>query len=167
MNTNVLDAKFLEKEARRFKVKVGVFLFLIQEEKVLLLRRYNTGIADGQYVVPMGGLSEDETATQAVIREAGEEAGIRLHHDDVHVCHVMYRFHRTPEGYTFPQMDIYFKATCWDGVITNCEPNKCDELKFYPIEELPEATEPFILHALECMQKGIFFSEFGWFKAGE
>ena len=135
---------------------------LIQNDELLVLRRYNTGIADGCYVVPMGGLKEGETATQALIREAREETSIILNLEWIDVCHVMYRFHRTPEGYTFPQIDLYFKAKKWEGTITNCEPDKCDELKFYPLNALPAKTEPFILHAVENMQKEVFFSEFGW-----
>lgn len=159
---NSISLKFLEKEARSFKVKIGVFLLLIQKNEVLLLRRYNTGIADGRYVVPMGGVKEGETATQALIRETEEETSIILHPEAINVCHVMYRFHQMPEGYTFPQVDLYFKAASWSRTITNCEPHKCDELQFYSLQSLPDKTEPFIIHALECAQKGIFFSEFGW-----
>ena len=162
MTTNILNPAFLEKEARRFKVKVGVFLFLIKNDELLVLRRYNTGIADGYYVVPMGGLKEGETATQALIREAKEETAIVLKPQWIEMCHTMYRFHRMPEGYTFPQIDLYFRAHHWEGTITNCEPDKCDELKFYPLRALPEKIEPFIVHAVENMQNGIFFSEFGW-----
>ena len=162
MTVSSLDPTFLTKEARRFKIKVGVFLFLIQDSNVLLLRRYNTGIADGCYVVPMGGLMKDETITQAVIRETREETAVILMPENFHVCHVMHRFHRMPEGYCFPQIDVYFRAEHWDGIITNCEPHKCDELKFYPMQSLPEKTEPFILQALECSNQGKFYSEFGW-----
>lgn len=157
-----LDPTFLAKEARRFKIKVGVLLLLVEDNNLLLLRRYNTGIADGCYVVPMGGLKEGETITEAVIREAREETAITLTPQRIHVCHVMHRFHRMPEGYCFPQIDIYFKAEDWNGTITNCEPDKCDELKFYPLQSLPEKTEPFILRALECSKQGTFYSEFGW-----
>src|ERR1041385_3360980 len=101
-----MTVSFLEKEAKAFKVKMGVFLFLTQEDQVLLLRRYNTGIADGCYVVPMGGVKDGESATQALIRETEEETAIILQPKDVHVCHVMHRFHQTPEGYTFPQVDV-------------------------------------------------------------
>ena len=160
--TTPLDPTFLAKEARRFKTKVGVFLFLIQSNEVLLLRRYNTGIADGCYVVPMGGLQENETIIQALIREVCEETAVTLNPEEVHACHVMHRFHRMPEGYCFPQIDVYFKAEKWSGTITNCEPHKCDELKFYPIQALPKNTEPFIVHALECVERGKIFSEFGW-----
>lgn len=68
----------MSKEDKRFKLKVGVFLILLQNDHVLLSRRYNTGIADGLHVVPMGGLEEGETATQAIIREAKEEVNITL-----------------------------------------------------------------------------------------
>ena len=162
MSTLTLDSKFLEKEARRFKVKVGVFLFLMQREELLLLRRYNTGIADGCYVVPMGGLLEGETATQALLRETQEETALILEPDAVRVCHVMYRYHRMPEGYSFPQVDLYFTAEHWSGTLTNCEPHKCDELKFYPMNNLPPKTEPFIVHALASAKAGILFSEWGW-----
>jgi 8-oxo-dGTP pyrophosphatase MutT (NUDIX family) len=161
MTTN-LNTTFLEKEARRFKMKVGVFLFLIRNDEVLLLRRANTGIADGYYVVPMGGLLEGETATEALIREASEEIGIQLETKNVEVCHVMHRFHRMPDGYCFPQIDFYFQASRWERPIVNCEPDRCDELNFYPLKKLPKKTEAFISQALECMLKGVFFSEYGW-----
>lgn len=162
MTVNSVNLKFLEKEARSFKVKLGVFLLLIQNNELLLLRRYNTGIADGYYVVPMGGVKEGETATQALIRETQEETSIILQPEDISVCHVMYRFYQRPEGYNFPQVDVFFRAKHWSGTITNCEPHKCDELQFYSLQALPEMTEPFILHALKCSQQGVFFSEFGW-----
>lgn len=162
MNVNSISVKFLEKEARTFKLKMGVFLFLIQNNEVLLLRRYNTGIADGCYVVPMGGVKEGETASEALIRETKEETSLIIEPENINVCHVMHRFHRMPEGYNFPQVDVYFKAESWNGIITNCEPHKCDELGFYSLHALPPKTEPFIIHALHCAQKGIFFSEFGW-----
>ncbi len=65
------------------------------------------------------------------------------------------------EGYCFPQIDTYFMADRWEGTITNCEPEKCDELKFYPLTKLPETIEGFISYALDCSHKGKFFSEFG------
>src|ERR1700728_4584432 len=94
--------QFLDKEALRFKTKVGVFLFLMQEGQVLLLRRHNTGIADGRHVVPMGGLQEGETVTQALLREAQEETSITLQPEQVQVCHVMHRLQQMPDGYRFP-----------------------------------------------------------------
>ena len=162
MDSNSLLSVFAQKEATRFKVKTGVFLFLVVEEQVLLLRRYKTGIDDGRYVVPMGGHEGGEPLTASIIREASEETNIQLKTENLSVCHVMHRFHPMPEGLSFEQIDVFFRAEIYEGHIENLEPHKCDELKFYPVTALPSNTAPFIQYAIECMVKGQFFSEFGW-----
>ena len=153
---------FAQKEAKRFKIKAGVFLILIQNEQILLLRRFQTGIDDGCYVVPMGGIDGNETISSALIREAQEEANIILKPEDLRMCHLMHRYHPMPQGLSFEQLDIFFCANTYKGEIKNLEPHKCDELKFYPIHNLPSKTAPFIRHAIECTMKGKTFSEFGW-----
>jgi 8-oxo-dGTP pyrophosphatase MutT (NUDIX family) len=136
------NSAFLMKEAKRFRVKVGVYLFLIQNNQVLILRRKNTGISDGTYVVPMGCLEEGETVTEAMIREAYEEANVILKPENIQVCHVIHRLHHMPDGYSFTQVDLFFKAEMYDGVIRNMEPHKCDELRFCSIDDLPKNIEP-------------------------
>lgn len=162
MSENSFLSVFAQKEAKRFKLKTGILLLLIQDEHVLLLRRYQTGIDDGMYVVPMGGHDGKEPLTHSLIREAKEETDIVLRPENVQVCHVMHRLHPMPEGLTFEQIDVFFKAQTYEGVVKNMEPHKCDELKFYPMDKLPANTAPFIRHAIECTCKGQFFSEFGW-----
>lgn len=160
--TEAFLSVFAQKEAKRFKLKVGVFLFLVQDGQILLLRRHKTGIDDGCYVVPMGGIEGKETVTSALIREAAEEANIILQPQDVKMCHLMHRFHPMPQGLSFEQIDIYFKAERYQGVIQNMEPHKCDELRFYPLDNLPAKTAPFIQQAIRGMVEGQSFSEFGW-----
>lgn len=67
-----------------------------------------------------------------------------------------------PFGYTFEQIDVFFKISAYDGFLQNNEPDKCDEVAFYPLERLPDETAPFIRHALSKIQMGEFYSEFGW-----
>lgn len=162
MTTESFLSVFAAKEAKRFKLKVGVFIVLIKENQVLLLRRFQTGIADGRYVLPMGGHDGKEPLTGAVIREAKEEINIDIKKEDISVCHVMHRFHPMPEGLSFEQMDVFFKINSYQGIIQNNEPDRCDELAFFSLENLPLATDSFISYALECIQKGEFFSEFGF-----
>lgn len=109
-----------------------------------------------------GGVDGKETLTSALIREAAEEINIHLKSDDLKMCHVMHSFHSMPEGLSFEQMDVYFVATIYEGTITNLEPHKCDELRFYPLNALPSNTMPFIRHAIDCMVNNQLFSEFGW-----
>jgi 8-oxo-dGTP diphosphatase len=155
-------AIFAQKEALRFKLKVGVFLFLVQNDQILLLKRHNTGIDDDHYVVPMGGIDGNETLTAALVREAYEEANILLNQEKINLCHIMHRLHFMPENLSFEQIDIFFLAHEYNGTIENKEPHKCSELKFYPIDNLPENTVPFIQYALERTLKKEFYSEFGW-----
>ena len=67
----------------RFKIITAVHLILIENERVLLLRRYNTGYEDGNYSVPAGHVEEDEDVIKAMQREAFEEIGIKIKKEDL------------------------------------------------------------------------------------
>lgn len=164
MTTESFLSTFAAKEAKRFKLKVGVFAVLIEQERVLLLRRFQTGIADGKYVLPMGGHDGKEPLTHTLIREAKEEINIELKQENLSVCHIMHRFHPMPEGLSFEQIDIFFGIKRYEGTIQNNEPHCCDEIAFFSLDNLPLTTDTFISHALKCMQRGEFFSEFGFSK---
>ena len=155
--------RFKEKEATRFKLKVGVFALIMNHDKVLLLRRFQTGSEDGMYVLPMGGHDGNEPLTQTVIREAKEEVNITLKSEDLSVCHVMHRLHHMPqEELSFEQIDIIFSVKSYEGIIHNNEPDKCDALDFFPIADLPVNTAPFIKEILRSIHRGEFYSEFGF-----
>ena len=67
----------------RFMIKCAVFLILTKiennKEYILLQRRYNTGILDGQYDVSSSGhLENGETLKESIIRETKEELGIEI-----------------------------------------------------------------------------------------
>lgn len=156
------STKFVQSELKRFKMKVGVFLVLLRGTNVLLIRRYNTGIADGQHVLPMGGVDQNETALGALIREAKEEVNVRLHAQDVQLVHTMHRWHHLPDGESFKQIDLFFQPDQYYGEIKNMEPHKCDEVAFYSLNTLPETIEPFIRQALYHISLGSAYSEIGW-----
>ena len=62
----------------RFKLIVDVHLLLIRDGKIVLLKRANTGYEAGKYGLIAGHADGDETATEAMVREAREEAGIEI-----------------------------------------------------------------------------------------
>ncbi|CCB88213.1 NUDIX hydrolase [Simkania negevensis] len=161
----MVTAQFYQSEKRRFKMKVGVSLVLFRQEEVLLLRRYNTGIDDGCYVLPMGGVDRDETAIEALVREAKEEVNITVHPDAFELVHTMHRLHHLPDGNYFEQIDLFFKLKYFSGEVKNMEPHKCDEVSFYPLDALPKTTVPFICQALDNIRNGVSYSECGWEKA--
>lgn len=148
------------KTKTRFKIKAAVFLLLIQGDEILLLRRFNTGIDDGRYVVPMGCINGNETVTEALFRESKEEANIVP--VNPRFSHVMHRCHKLADGSEFEQIDFFFTANDYLGTLQNNEPDKCDELAFYPINQLPDKTVSFIRSAISMSLSNNVFSEFGW-----
>ena len=144
----------------RHKIIPASYLVLVRDNKVLLLRRYNTGYEDGNYSLPAGHVEKNETFTQCVIREAQEEIGIFLEKEDLRNSHLMQRDSGTSEDNE--RMDCFFIAKKWSGEIENKELNKCDDLSWFDLNELPDNIIPYVKHALENIRDDIFYSEFGW-----
>lgn len=140
----------------RFKMIASGYLVLIKDDKVLLARRLNTGYMDGFYGLPAGHIEDGESLTTGTAREALEEIGLELQPSSLKLAHTM---HRRGEDI---RMDFFFTATTWLGEPQNEEPTKCDDLAWFPLNELPTKTIPYIRSALEQIQQGHIFSEFGW-----
>ncbi len=146
--------KYMSNE--RFKITPAVHLLLINDGKILLLRRKNTGFYDGSYSVVAGHLDGGETATSAMIREAKEECGIVLNIKSLKTVHVMHR--KSNEE----RVDFFFIATEWEGTPINTEENKCDDLSWFSLDELLSNMVPYVKHGILNFNNGVFFSEFGW-----
>ncbi len=140
----------------RNRYPVAVHLFFMQEKKVLLLRRYNTGYEDGHYSVVAGHVEAGETVTQAAAREAQEEVGVVIDPQNMAVNQVMHRKSNDE------RVDFFILIHRWSGEIVNHEPEKCDHLAWFLLDRLPENIIPYVKRALENYQNGIFYSEFGW-----
>jgi ADP-ribose pyrophosphatase YjhB (NUDIX family) len=141
---------------RRFKLISAVHVFLIQEGSVLLLRRTNTGYADGLYSVVAGHLNGNETIKDAARREALEEVGVYIRASDLELVAVM---HRKSED---ERVDWFLKAERWEGSIVNREPEKCDQLAWFPLDDLPDDVIPYVGRAVENVRHGRWFESYGW-----
>jgi ADP-ribose pyrophosphatase YjhB (NUDIX family) len=140
----------------RFKLVTTVHLFLIRDEEVLLLRRYNTGYADGEYSVVAGHLDGGEMVKAAAVREAREEVGVEIAPADLQIVGVM---HRKSDD---ERIDFFLTARTWSGEVTNAEPHKCDDLGWFGVDALPENTIPYVRRALDNYRRGTWFDSFGW-----
>ncbi|MBI2232341.1 MAG: NUDIX domain-containing protein [Candidatus Aenigmarchaeota archaeon] len=140
----------------RFKLVAVSHLILMKDDKVLLSRRFNTGWGDGNYSVVAGHLDGNETFLQAMIREAKEEAGIEINEKDLQVVHVMHR--KTDHE----RIDFFIQAKNWKGELRNMEPQRCDDLGWFGINDLPENTIPYVKQAIDCIKNKVFYSEHGW-----
>ncbi|MDA0747741.1 MAG: NUDIX domain-containing protein [bacterium] len=140
----------------KFKLIPDVHIFLFRENQALLLRRFNTGYADSQYSIVAGHMDGNETAQAAAIREAREEAGIHIAPSNIEVVGVM---HRKQED---ERIGFILVAHTWKGEPFNAEPDKCDDLSWFSLDDLPENMVPYVRRALQNYQNGQWFDSFGW-----
>ncbi|HMI09126.1 MAG TPA: NUDIX domain-containing protein [Candidatus Saccharimonadales bacterium] len=143
----------------RFKPYAAVLLFLIKDDSILLIRRFNTGWADGSYTVPSGHIDGNESLTVAAAREAKEEVDVTVRPKDLEFVHVMHRMH--PET-MHEYIDSFFVAREWKGEPKVNEPDKCDEVKWFSLDNLPENMIPFVRDVIMSYKSGKRFSEVGW-----
>jgi 8-oxo-dGTP pyrophosphatase MutT (NUDIX family) len=129
----------------------------LRGDAVLLLRRANTGYEDGNYSVIAGHLDGDETATQAMLREAAEEAGIIVAQGDLRFVHLM---HRKEAAEVDERIDLFFTASRWQGEPRIAEPEKCSELRWANLAALPPNMVPYVRAALEHYRQNLPYSEF-------
>lgn len=144
----------------RFKAVPASYLVLMKDNKILMAKRFNTGYEDGNYSLPAGHVDAGENFTQCVVREVKEEIGIDVKHQDLKVVHVMHR--DLGEGEIGNRIDVFFTAEKWQGNIENKELEKCDDLSWFDLNNLPENIIPYIRQAIDCIKNKVIYSEHGW-----
>ncbi len=141
----------------RFTYVGSVYLFLIDDNKILLQRRFQTGFQDGNYGVPAGHLDGNETVREGCAREIKEEIGIEVKPADLQVAHVMHRNTEKDE-----RIDFFMTTKSYSGEIKNCEPHKCDDLSWFDLDQLPDNMVDYVKLAIENYKNNIIYSEFGY-----
>ena len=141
----------------RYQSKVAVFLILTREEngktKILLQERYNTGYMDGKYDAACSGhLEKGESVSMALVREAKEEIGIDINEKDL-------RFVELIHSYKEDYINVFFTTKKYSGTPKIMEPEKCDDLRWFDIENLPENIFPRIKNVLININKGILYDD--------
>ena len=141
----------------RFTLRAATYLILMKDGKTLLSRRFNTGWMDGKYSLIAGHLDGGEKVSDAMIREAFEEGGIKVAKEDLKPVKVLHRYDGERE-----YVDFFYITEKWEGEPTIKEPNKCDDMSWFPINNLPENTLPYIKNVIENYKDGVPFIESDW-----
>lgn len=141
---------------KRFKLITSIYLILIRENKILLLKRQNTGYEDGKYGLPSGHLEDNESITKGLQREIKEEVDIHIDQKNMKLTHTMHRKEKDI------RVDFFFSAKEYKGIPKNAEPEKCDDLDWFPIDKLPKNTIPYIRKAIQNSLDKVLFSEIGF-----
>lgn len=85
-----------------------------------------------------------------------EETGIAVKEDQLKMVHVMHR------KSTEERIDFFFEAIQWRDEPKIMEINKCDDLSWFPMNELPQNMVPYVRAGIENYKNKVVFSEFGW-----
>ncbi|HEY0948576.1 NUDIX hydrolase [Nocardioides sp.] len=149
----------------RFVVVPAAYVFLLRDgvggPEVLLQLRTNTGYMDDHWAAAAAGhVEKGETAYDAARREALEEIGVT----DLDLTFVT-AMQRTRGGEPIDErIDFFFTARSWVGEPRILETAKAAELRWYPLDALPDPVVPHELAVLEGVRTGTStaYSTFGF-----
>ncbi|MEU1116360.1 MULTISPECIES: NUDIX domain-containing protein [unclassified Streptomyces] len=139
---------------------IGVHLYLARPDATVLLglRHPDSAFAPSTWHV-LAGHCEQENAIDCLIREADEEAGLRIERKDVELVHVV---HHIGKPRNPPRLGLFFRAHAWSGEPELREPDKCTQWKFWDPTALPDDLVPYTRLAIAKIQNGELYSETGW-----
>ncbi|GEL18166.1 hypothetical protein PA7_20030 [Pseudonocardia asaccharolytica DSM 44247 = NBRC 16224] len=115
---------------------------LRQDDQILLQLRQGTGFMDGHWATAAAGhLEAEESVLEAACREAAEELGITVKADDLVPLTAMHRTRRTGRSID-ERVDFFFECRRWNGEPRLVEPDKAAELRWFPLDALPDPVVP-------------------------
>ena len=147
---------------KRFLTPTSVVVLIKSEDggRILLQKRKNTGFADGMWDFACSGhVEEGESMTSACARECAEELKIQALPEDFRFFTFIYK---TDESATYCYG--YFLLEKFEGQPRIGEIDKCADLGWFEIDNLPENLIDDRKAALDALKNGIHFLEYGWKK---
>lgn len=142
---------------KRYESKVAVFLILMRKVngkiEILLQRRCNTGYMDGKYDMACSGhLEKGESLSMALVREAKEEIDLDIKEENLKLVSVI---HPYKEDY----INVFFITEKYEGTPKIMEHNKCDDLRWFDLDDLPENITIRNKNVIKNIQKGIIYDD--------
>ena len=141
----------------RFVVVPAAYVFLLRLRpagtEVLLQLREGTGFMDGHWAAAVAGhVERGESVFAAAAREALEEVGI----SDVALTPLC-SMHRTGVSHepVDERVDWFFSAWSWSGEPQVMEPAKTADLRWCPLDTLPDPVVPHERRVLELLQRQV------------
>lgn len=146
----------------RHTMAVAAHLLLSDDQdRVLFMRRANTGYGDGMWSVPAGHAEPAETLHQACVRETVEEIGVVLAPEQLRALLVQHKHDDDGEE----RLDAFFAATMpATEVPVVAEAHLCDALEWRPIDDPPQPLLPYLAAALRSITSdpGAVISYYGF-----
>jgi 8-oxo-dGTP pyrophosphatase MutT (NUDIX family) len=121
---------------------------------VLLQLRQGTGYRDGHWAAAAAGHVEaEEPVHAAACREAAEEIGVVITPDDLEPLTVMHRTHGNHQSVD-ERVDFFFGCRSWSGEPRLMEAAKAAEVRWFPLDALPDPVVPHERHVMDGVRKG-------------
>ena len=123
--------------------KSAVHMIICKDNKILVQKRKGSKLWPGYYALPAGHIDKGENQYDALIREAQEELGIVINLKKIINSYVVLRrnYFEINGKVLEPYIDYYFEIEEYEGIPKIIEEDRCDELIWVDINNLPE---PFI-----------------------
>ncbi len=139
----------------RFVVVPAAYVFLLRDgvagPEVLLQLRQNTGYMDDHWAAAADGhVERGETAYAAARREALEELAVT----DVDLRFVTAMQRTRHDQAIDERIDFFFTARTWTGEPRIVETEKAAELRWCPLDALPDPVVPHERAVLEGLRTG-------------
>jgi len=144
-------------ERERYKIPVAVFMMLVKDNEVLMIKRATTGWMDDHYSLPAGSLDPNEDVLSAAIRETKEEVGVDVDKNSVKLVNVMHTKVMEKDW-----LNLIFLTNEWQGEPKVCEPHKHSEVKWFKINKLPKKIVPYVKVALQDYLNNKNITIYGW-----
>ena len=146
----------------RYKNPSAVMIMLVRDnggvEEILLQKRKGKRWESGFYGLSAAGhVEKNESMISAICRETKEEIDVEIFPDNLEfVCLIHANFEEVS------YYNGYFKSTKWEGIPKINEPEKCSDLIWVNINNLPSNILPDRKLCIENYKNNIKYSEFGW-----
>lgn len=140
----------------RFTIVPAAYLIFLRDDSVLLQYRSGTGYRDDHWAVAAAGHVESgESVFAAGVREAAEELGVEVRQEDLHPVCTLHRTNEEPAyrlgTYEDERCDYFFAVTEWRGDPVIMESEKAADLRWFPLDRLPDPVVPHELMVLEAL----------------
>lgn len=133
----------------------AVYAIIKNENWEILFSRRKGNYKNWFLQLPAWHIEWNETIKQALIREIKEEINLDINENDLKIIHIS---HRVCEDRVY--FDIYIEVMKCTWKLNINEPEKCSELKFINIDNLPN--DDFMNYDINCLKKaynGEYFSD--------
>lgn len=118
---------------------VGINPIILNDKGEILLGRRKNKYGAGTYCFPGGKLKKGETFEQCIIREVYEETGLKILEEDIEIINIVNTIKKEVNTH-FLQIGALIKK--YEGIPVIKEPEKCDDLRFFQLDNLPVIFEP-------------------------